>query len=343
MKPEDRIRLEKFRDQVFVPLLNTDPAKWPIRSGRIGHIILDLFSSEFFKDVEELRGRGMTIAQIGRLFHNPTRLWRMSHHLLRGLQMASFSLEEQRKHILTLLDMIRPLKYDGEFVHEGKNLLYSPFDLDRVKEQGLQKSKTNESHLVHNLAGLLWSYVETLYFVAHEISMEIHGPYDYDVRSAMVIRDYFNLRPLELWPDCKLIRCDSVRIICVYTDLQVEFDVYNNPYLRKGRYVDHLNAFRFEVDGRLADVSMISSLSDELSTVIKAVIQKVDQWELLEVGRKYADIFWYRKKPLCDALGKDWKPPQEVMKRFDTMEIAPDIVKPTEPAEVKRKIDLVND
>ena len=304
MNAEDKKRLEKFRDQVSVPLINTDPAKWPIRSGRIGHIVLDMFSSEFIKDVEELKRRGMTIQQIGKLFHNPTRLWRMSHHFLSGLKMAGYSLDEQRKHILTLLDMIGSLKYESEFIDDGKNLILSPDEVEIIKKGGLQKSKIEDSHLIHKLAGLLWTYTETLYFVAHEISVEIHGPYKYDSSNVIIVRDYFGLKPSELWPDCQNMPYNNIRIIGVYEDLLVDFDVYNNPYLKKGRYVDTLNLYHMEADEHPIEVSDILRLSNEISNTVRSVTQKVTQWPLLDIAKKYANIFGTGKSHCVMRWGK---------------------------------------
>jgi hypothetical protein len=339
MNTKDRERLERFRDQVSVPLANTDPDKWPIRAGRIGHIILDVFSQEFFEQVGQLRLKETPIGEISRLFKNPTRLWRMSHHLLKGLQMAKLPREEQRKNMLILLDMIKSLKHGSEFMEKGRNIILPPQEAESMAK-GMTPTDNKTSRMVHQLAASLWGYSETLYFVAHEISVEIHGPYTLDNGMTALVRDYRNLKPNDLWSECNTLSFDNLRITAAYKDLEMEFDVYNNPYLKKNSFMESCQEYRMEVNGIQTHIQEIPRMTKELSQITTAIVKKVDNYSLPETGKKYAEIFWYRKKPLADALGVDWKPPEIVYKRFESTPIAPEVTKPTGITKIKENLDI---
>src|SRR5689334_2123125 len=103
----DRIKiLENFRDSIIVPLGNTDAEKWPIRAGRVVKLVADSLADEFFTDLTTLTNSGWSRQEIAELFGTPTRLWRLSHHLLQGLRMRGAPLEDQQDAILAILDLV---------------------------------------------------------------------------------------------------------------------------------------------------------------------------------------------------------------------------------------------
>jgi hypothetical protein len=344
MLPEDTSRLQKYQEYTLVPLLNTDAEKWPIRSGRIGPFVLDEFSRQLSESVDGLRQKGLSLGEIGKLFGSPSRLWRLSHHYLNGMRLNQFSLAEQRRRMIELLDMIKALKSGSEFTENGKNLILSPEAVDELLDLDFSVPQSrSESALVHKLCGTLWAYVETLYFVAHEISMELHGPYNVHDGSTLIVRDYFNLSAKELWPETKDISHRSVRVFALYEGVQIEFDVYNNPYTVSGDLVNGLRSFRIEADGAPFDISSIMTLCDELTLIISSIAGKIEDWTLKQIALKYADIFWYRIKPLSDCLEADWRPPSFVNERFEHKAIPPDPTAPTPKEKILKMLDLLEE
>src|SRR5579859_2790875 len=155
--------LSHFRESVILPLANTDADKWPIRSGRISRLCLDEFSREFFDDIHLLQEQQWTTSSIAALFGTPSRLWRMSHHLLNGLRLLSASLEVQQQAILTLLEIISYLKYGDLFCADGTNIIWSPTQAIRIGSDLQPMKGHNVAKFVHQLGGVLWAYAESLY------------------------------------------------------------------------------------------------------------------------------------------------------------------------------------
>ncbi|MDQ2902134.1 MAG: hypothetical protein M3Y81_01095 [Chloroflexota bacterium] len=325
----DRERLLRFRDSVIVPLANTDADKWPIRSGRISRLCLDAFSREFFADLQELQQRGMSLEQCAALFGNPSHLWRMSHHLLNGLRLLSTPLEAQQQAMLALLDMIASLKYGDPFCSDGSNCVWSPGqameEAAALPAQPPVEENARTSQAVHRLAGMLWAYAESLYFVAHEISVEIHGPYRLPNGQQMLVRDFFNLHPCALWPEVHslLTGYGTVRILTAYRQFHAHLDVYNNLYLDPGvRLADETTASVVLLGGRPAGIAQIERLIQETGHAIKDISGQVDAWSLEHIARHYIAIFWWRKAALREALHENWRPPQDVLDRVAAGKIA---------------------
>ncbi len=335
-------RLLRFRESVILPLVSTDANKWPIRSGRISRLCLDEFSREFFEDIQSLRLH-MSEQSIAALLENPSRLWRMSHHLLNGLRLLNTSLETQQQAILTLLDIISYLKYGDIFCSNGANIIWSPAQvIDTINDlQPLEGF--DAARLVHQLAGVLWAYAESLYFVAHELSVEIHGSYKLPSGYSLLVRDFFDLQPSALWPlKDSFVPNQKIRILVVYNHFRAHLDVYNNLYVDAGtRLIDEVISCQVLIDGHTATLSQIQQLIQEASKAIAAITSKVNSWTLEQIVRHYIHIFWWRKAALSHALQKDWRPPQEVLNRVIEKNI-PDSSSANPSLEVlRRQYDLL--
>lgn len=312
-----RDRLVRFRENVIIPLANTDADKWPIRSGRISRLCLDEFSHEFFEDIHLLRQQNMSMQSIAALFSNPTHLWRMSHHLLNGLRLLAAPLETQQQAMLTLLELISYLKYGDLFCCDGTNTIWSPVQVTDTVDNLEPIEELGTARLVHQLAGVLWAYAESLYFVAHELSVEIHGPYEVPGGYSLLVRDFFDLHPSPLWPTIdSLVSHQTVRIMVMYKHLEVHLDVYNNLYVDAGkRFIDEAFCFQVLIDGHTASLLQVQQLILQASRAIEAISNKVNFWSLEEIVCQYIHIFWWRKAVLSEALQKDWRPPEKVLQR----------------------------
>jgi len=312
-----RDRLLRFRESIIIPLANTDADKWPIRSGRISRLCLDEFSSEFFEDIHFLRQQNMSEPSIAALFRTPTHLWRMSHHLLNGLRLLSATLETQQQAMLTLLEIISYLKYGDLFCSDGANIIWSPAQFAETMDDLQPIEDPCAARLAHQLAGILWAYAESLYFVAHELSVEIHGPYKVPGGASLLVRDFFDLQPYPLWPSIdSLVSHQTVRIMIMYKHLDVHLDVYNNLYIDSGkRLIDEASCYQVLIDGHTASLSQIQQLILEASRVIEVISNEVNSWSLEQIARQYIHIFWWRKAVLSKALQKDWRPSEKVLQR----------------------------
>lgn len=338
-----RERLACFRESIIVPLTNTDADKWPIRSGRISRLCLDEFSSEFFADIDCLREQHVPESSIAGLFRTPTHLWRMSHHLLNGLRLLSVSLEVQQQAILTVLGMIEHLKYGDLFCSSGANIILSPVQVTDAVDELQPIQDLCEARLIHQLAGVLWAYAESLYFVAHELALEIHGPYQLSGGCLLLVRDFFDLHPYHLWPSIdSLVSHQSVRIMVVYKYLDIHVDVYNNLYIDPGkRLLNEACSYQVLIDGHAANLSQVEQLILTTGRAIEAISHKVNAWALEEIVRQYIHIFWWRKAALSQSLQRNWRPPEKVLRRVVSKNI-PDATSANPPLEaLRRQYDLL--
>ena len=336
--------LMEFRDSIIVPLVNTDAEKWPIRAGRVTRLVADSLAEEFFGDLALLANRGWSRREIAELFGTPTRLWRLSHHLLQGLRMRSASLQEQQDAMLAILGLVAELKGGSPFLVGDANLIMTEeavADLfEQTKESGVPDDDLRT--WAHRSAGVLWSYAEALYFTAHELGVEVHGPYRMPGNQVLLVRDFFASSPRDLWPEVGgYANFDSIRIAVIYDDFRASMDVYNNLYLAEGVILPSRAAgISLWRNGSVIDAAEIRQLCVTATDVITQVATTVESWSLLEIARRYVELFWWRKRELSLAARDEWRPNAAIMARVTEDAIPPSSASNASAEEMRRQFDL---
>lgn len=132
MNDEERDMLRRYVEAVIIPRMNTDNIKYPLRDSRVDHLFLKECTREFVDDLNELKNKGYSYEDIGRIFVNPGRLMRMAHRLLKGAKLNGFSIDEQRGLILELLKIIKTQKSRNIFNEDKRNIILDSEALARI-------------------------------------------------------------------------------------------------------------------------------------------------------------------------------------------------------------------
>lgn len=306
-------QLKDFAAAVAVPVGLTDSEKWPVRAGTVIYPVRNVLVKEFVSQINASGIKGNP-EKWRKAFDGPTQLWRMSHHLVNGLVDEDVHPSEIAEQILLFLEGIAALNNDHYFERIGKHIILVDSDVNETISVDMLEGK-KDARKALMLAGLLWSYSETNYFVAHELTCEYHGAYPLPDGNFAVIREFMNLRPAELWPARDYGNLpDSLRIITIHdSTLDIGFDAYNNLFDEKGTMATSLlRGAVCTADNRSLSVDEISTLISTFSVKVEAFTVEVDAMSKLDVARKFMEVFWYRKKSLTDYMGISWKPSEEL-------------------------------
>lgn len=342
MNTNEKEAIERYVEAVIRPRISTDNEKYPIRDSRVNHMFLAEYASEFISDLNELKSRGYSAKDIGLLFCNPTRLMRMIHLLQGGAKGLGYSASQQQALVLELLGIIESIKYGSIYNEDNRNILLSPKQVDELlAKTDLVEACDKSSAKFHRFCGLMWSYSEAPYFVAHDVGMEQHGLYEHD-GVKILVRDFMNLRPTDLWEECRIFPLNKIKLVCAYKPgFEIDFDVFYNTFATKGNPVNELVSYAITADDRPIDLSETDAIVESASKVIKSISEKIDSWSMHDIARKYAEVYWYRKRPLADALGKDWRPPKKVFENIEAGEIKPERTKNLTPEQIRESMALI--
>ena len=251
---------------------------------------------------------------------------------VQGMKGLGIPIAEQREQVLYLLSLVKHLKYGDLFNNDGKNAVLSPEEFAHVVDAGkmiptpvdpVPGKKNSHSLSIHKLCGVLWNYAETVCFKTHGLIREFHGPYRFPgCDDQVLIRDFYQLKPVELWPQCATVPYKKIRIITAYENTGMTIDIYNNVTIAAGcSFISSLKSYAIEADGKFLDIHEIDALTAELSKVIIAITTLIQDQDWRFLAEKYAEIFWFSKKELRDEMHLDWHIPALVKERIQTGEL----------------------
>lgn len=319
MRPElsDGERLQRYRESLKRAWMhNGDANVWPVKLNAAMHLFVSEFGECLMSDLTQLEAAGESPAEIAALLGNPARPYRMIDFTIYSMRRRRFPLAQQRDVVLKLLRITRALKYGSEFNEDGSNIILPPARSDEILRElaECESCTAEESAVLHRLCALLWAYTEAVMFRAHDVTKELHGPYRCSTtRGQLIVKEYLNLRPEVLWRHIPLLPCQSIRVSLHYADnVAFRIEWHNRVYHDGAPLVPSLHGYRIEIDGNRVGLEATADLMSSMKQTIAAISRNLSQATWNERVAKYAEIFWYRKKPLADRLGRDWRPPQEV-------------------------------
>jgi hypothetical protein len=316
MKTEHR--LTAYKESLKAAWQYNDYNDWPIKFNSIMHLFMEEFTKEFLEDFEKLKSSEKRA--VAKEFKNPDRVYRSIHSLIYGMKKMKYSISRQREIVLELLELVGIMKKGSVFNEDGSNIIYDQDKIRKIYEDKcFRLVSKNDSILIQKFCGILWAYTEAIYFRAHDIPKLIHGSYKLDgTFNNLFIRDYMNLNTADFWYGIEFL---PVNEICIYTEykdnLKVDIDSYNHVSMKSGNYIEDLEYCYIEADGKEIGLDEILKYIPIIENAIRSINKWVEKSDWREITKRYADIYWYRKKPLRDLLNIEWKVPDKVREEID--------------------------
>jgi len=300
MESDEKLVLRDFKKALARAWAVNDENNWPIKLNSISHLFLKEFSRDFVYNLEQLIHPGCTPADLAPSLGSPTKIFRTMDQVLRGMFMNMVPVQKRREVILTLLKCIQSQKSGSLFNEDGKNLLYCSEKIKKLSTDLAWNTTADDSAVIlHRCIGLLKAYVELLFFRMYEISQEIHGQYDLPgSKNNLVIREFKNLQPHDLWDDSEFLPYEQISIFTQYDPcIEVEFDIYNHMYQKGKNFPPHLVKWQVMADEKeLLDIPAIKNLIGLTRGIIFKIQQKIKDWHWKQITGKYAEICFYKIK-----------------------------------------------
>ena len=205
------------------------------------------------------------------------------------------------------------------FCLNNKHRILSKSQIEKIKMDLLQidcedlETKKEIAKLILTLESLIWTLYYDLFPCA---GSERHGPYSIEKENVILIRDYFNLNPNEIWPINN--KYPSIKIFLKYpkdTNIKINF---NNQIKSSKSLRDELISFSIYVDEKkVTSLPEIRSLFQYLSGLVEKQAKVVNMLPPLEIIKKGTEIYYYRYKDLYKEYREDWRPPKQIYNRID--------------------------
>lgn len=312
-------KLNKYKESLLSAWGYNDYNDWPVKFNSIMHLFGEDFSESFLEDIRVLCEKGYSIQEMALSFGSPARIYRIINAIIYGMKQKKVPLKDQRRVVLYLLDMVQCLKYGSPFNEDGRNIVLSSDQVDRdYLENIFHRAEENEAIYLQRFCGIMWAYTEAIFFRAHDVTKEIHGPYVIPAKTdKLLVREYLHLDVQSIWGDFVNLPANNIKIYTVYDkNLSLSIDAYNHLFLCGGNYVKSLKEYRVEIDGKEASIDQLMHLVPYMQETIRKIHEWIKETSWKEHACKYADIYWYRKKPLADMLNKSWEVPEQVYEKI---------------------------
>ena len=341
---ENDLKLTKYKESLKSAWGYNDYNDWPIKVNSIMHLFLKEFAQECLEDIEEIEKRGINLKEVTTLFNNPARLYRLIDPVIFGMKRMGLSLAVQRSVVCKLLNMVTIMKAGDEFNEDGKNIIMNQDEFATyLSKIALHPTRHDGAVIIQKFCGIMWAYTESIFFRAHEVTKEIHGPYELGAGRQMIIREYLNLQPDFLWGNMvPFLKYKNITVSTVYNkELKIRLDSYNHLFLECGNYITSLMNCNILGDGKPIEMNELCELLVAAEQTINTIHEWTSEQDWRVLANKYADIYWYRKSPFRQILKKDITVPECVREKIENGEPDPRRVSNLTDEMIERLIKIV--
>lgn len=218
-------------------------------------------------------------------------------------------IEEKIQNKLFCLDKKHQILTENQVIKIEKNLKIIKFNNPKIKKE--------ISILIISLENLIWALYFDLFSCAGN---EKHGHYSITDDNVILVREYFNLNPREIWNIKNKYK--SVKIYLKYPkNTNIQLDCANHINYSNSLQ-NKLISFSILVDGKqIKTISEIRFLSKYFLSLAEKQVRIINKLPPLKIIKKGAEIYYYRYKDFFNFYNENWRPPQQVYDRINNLKL----------------------
>lgn len=307
----------------------TDTAElWPLSPSQLfPYIDLDQ-SLDLYQKLSFLIKKRMSFKEIAGLFKR-SRVIRefLVDSAASGLKAAhrlgigNISINDQTNFITLLIKLLKQLSPEDPFCLQGTNRVWAKAKVNKfIKTQCWvevnEELKKALNLLSANLFTLTWSFYWDYFSGA---GSDIHGPYPLPSEKfredrALLVKDYYNLAPKEIWSLAKKVPFKSIVLAQTY-DYNDIFVSFGNRVINYDNLSKYNNYFSLIVDKQAVyRVEEIVSLTEQIKEIAAEQISYVNKLTDFDKVRKGAKLAYYSLKDFYLNFDDNWFPKERVEK-----------------------------
>ncbi len=292
---------------------------WPLGSGQIVAYFDVEEALDIYQRLNKLREK-LSIKEIAELMPPPDVIRSaMQHNLIVGLKVAKklgfvdISAEQRMNYVRLIFEILKQKVRSDIFCLDGKNLIWNENEVtELLSGPGWHKpASSEEKRKIADFIVTSNNLCYTLFFDNFKAGgFYIHGPYDasksFGDGAILVIREYHNICPKELWPGLEM-PYKSMRICGIYKKLSLYLDFLNHP-ISFTHISDKLIAHKIYLDNAEVSINKIEELVALFNKISSKQTNVIKSMSDLEKVKKGAEIEFYLFRRLRDYMGDDWRP-----------------------------------
>ena len=283
----------------------------------------DLWIERVYNAIRKIRETGKSMEEVTKAMPNPSSCRFVFLILVMHMKNAKFTDKEKIKTICDFFVDVLEIKTKGKdiFAHDT-NLAHAKEEISQVlKETEWESGGIDAARALGKLNVGMATLVHSLYNDwMTDYSYEISGPYDaserFDGKHIMLIRDFEDMKPLDVWPESNDFKYKNIRVLTVYKDLDCKIAYVGCHSTYSGNLPEHLSHYAIFADGKqIKGQDALREVALYFMGIAQGLFAKYSSIGFEEQKRKYFVQEAYQIRGLFESAGEDWKPPKEFFDR----------------------------
>lgn len=289
---------------------------WPFSILETRYLYSKFYPKELFDTIIGLENQGFNKRDIAKMFYGPSGV---SHWLYSAIfEFEGLSRDEVIDFIKITIDIIEYWRKKDPFCMDWHNIIWISNEIiDQCNREGFMNLK--EGSIIAKILGqinmIAWQYCILIQIGHRNYSHEFHGPYDIGNGELLFVREYFNLRPHEIWPfaSTQNISFDSMKILEIYKDISIKIDAFNHVFASTS-LAPHLQRFLLILDdSKVITENEVKNLLNKWTDIITRANMFIRNFTKKDFMRKVIEMKYWLLKPQKKILGKDWRAPEKII------------------------------
>lgn len=302
------------------------PPQWPFLIFEGDAYLNKYYWGHLYETLFMMEKLGCTEEEIANGFPRASRIVHLLASMY-GLPLSNLSTKQRAELVSKLLGYIRLFRKKDPFCANGRNTLWEKDEVNRAlsvihrldddPDQGIYRQ------LIGKINGSLFALCDVLHAGIHFAGHEFHGAYALAGKKTLVVREYFDLRPIEIWDFTQGLEYETICTIEVYKGIDITFDFFN--HIRSSSSVpQHLMGIFVGTKCLETAIQGVDALREMAENIVKTLThaaQETSDYTKKDWIRKYVEMHYYYLKWHRDRLGLDWRPSKE---QYDLLETEPE-------------------
>lgn len=295
------------------------PPHWPISIIETNWYYSQFFAKELYSTITDLEKRGISDKEMAELFWGPSTL---SHwfYIANPVSFKDMTPKESEEFLEKTIDLLSIQRRGDIFCQNWRNKLLSDEKVKKLISQAnfIEVDVPEIAKILAKINITLWHYCILIQIGHRSYSQEFHGPYNIGNGEILFVRDYFNLKPKEIWKFTSTLPFTKLRFLEVYKGVDIKIDMFNH-FEVVGSLPQNLRKLSILVDDSkpLKSRLGVQNLFKDCDGVLEKGNKSVKNFSKKDWVEKIIKMRFFWLKPEKEILGKDWKPPKKVIRLVD--------------------------
>lgn len=309
-----KLNLDKLLDVYCEGIYAMDPkTALPFWDYDFGPIYGDLWIKKMLLAIRRIKESGLTAQDVAKFFENIAVPRKELIYSLVDLKVGKISKKDRMLFVSFWWSVVTETCKTDCMV-ERSNIVHTQKEIASfIKSLKWAKANAQSARQIGNLAMNLNSLAYGLYtdIFAHN-SMENFGSYNVSkyfggTKHILVIKQWANLRPTELYPEFKKFPFDKLNIFAVYKNIDYIVDIYTHQ-VYKGNAAQNLVQYCVLIDDKkiLNQTKKLEQLNDYLGKVVVRHYRKIQKRGFEAAKRQWVLSRNYQFKDFFKSVGLDW-------------------------------------